>query len=128
MTSDDFNVDTLRALHLALLQPRLIEEKMLRLLRQGRLSKWFSGIGQEAIAVGVGRARRKERRHLGTRYARLEGLEQPVVGAAGDPDLREVGRAHAAGIDTVTVRASRARHRPGSADGPETPPLPVRSG
>ncbi|MGH9119770.1 MAG: alpha-ketoacid dehydrogenase subunit alpha/beta [Acidimicrobiales bacterium] len=36
-----------------LLLPRLIEEKMLRLLRQGRLSKWFSGIGQEAIAVGV---------------------------------------------------------------------------
>jgi 2-oxoisovalerate dehydrogenase E1 component len=33
--------------------PRLVEEKMLRLLRQGRLSKWFSGIGQEAIAVGV---------------------------------------------------------------------------
>jgi 2-oxoisovalerate dehydrogenase E1 component len=36
-----------------LLRPRLIEEKMLRLLRQGRLSKWFSGIGQEAIAVGL---------------------------------------------------------------------------
>jgi 2-oxoisovalerate dehydrogenase E1 component len=41
------------ALYRALLLPRLIEEKMLRLLRQGRLSKWFSGIGQEAIAVGV---------------------------------------------------------------------------
>jgi 2-oxoisovalerate dehydrogenase E1 component len=40
-------------LYRALLLPRLIEEKMLRLLRQGRLSKWFSGIGQEAIAVGV---------------------------------------------------------------------------
>jgi 2-oxoisovalerate dehydrogenase E1 component len=37
----------------ALLLPRLVEEKMLRLLRQGKLSKWFSGIGQEAIAVGV---------------------------------------------------------------------------
>src|SRR5215217_6272735 len=35
-----------------LLWPRLIEEKMLVLLRQGRISKWFSGIGQEAIAVG----------------------------------------------------------------------------
>jgi 2-oxoisovalerate dehydrogenase E1 component len=33
--------------------PRLIEEKMLNLLRQGKISKWFSGIGQEAIAVGV---------------------------------------------------------------------------
>src|SRR5512142_543242 len=42
-----------RGLYRALLLPRLIEEKMLRLLRQGRLSKWFSGIGQEAIAVGV---------------------------------------------------------------------------
>ena len=31
----------------------MIEEKMLLLLRQGRISKWFSGIGQEAIAVGV---------------------------------------------------------------------------
>ncbi|HEX9992816.1 MAG TPA: thiamine pyrophosphate-dependent enzyme [Acidimicrobiales bacterium] len=43
----------LRDLYAALLLPRLIEEKMLRLLRQGRLSKWFSGVGQEAIAVGV---------------------------------------------------------------------------
>jgi 2-oxoisovalerate dehydrogenase E1 component len=45
--------ERLRELHRALLLPRLIEEKMLLLLRQGRLSKWFSGIGQEAIAVGV---------------------------------------------------------------------------
>jgi 2-oxoisovalerate dehydrogenase E1 component len=36
-----------------LLRPRMIEEKMLVLLRQGRISKWFSGIGQEAIAVGA---------------------------------------------------------------------------
>ncbi len=36
----------------ALLLPRMIEEKMLLLLRQGKLSKWFSGIGQEAISVG----------------------------------------------------------------------------
>lgn len=36
-----------------LLLPRMIEEKMLVLLRQGRISKWFSGIGQEAIAVGA---------------------------------------------------------------------------
>ena len=33
--------------------PRMIEEKMLVLLRQGKISKWFSGIGQEAIAVGA---------------------------------------------------------------------------
>lgn len=37
----------------AILWPRLIEEKMLLLLRQGKISKWFSGIGQEAIAVGA---------------------------------------------------------------------------
>jgi 2-oxoisovalerate dehydrogenase E1 component len=43
-------------LYRALVLPRLVEEKMLRLLRQGRLSKWFSGIGQEAIAVGVASA------------------------------------------------------------------------
>lgn len=37
----------------SMLKPRMIEEKMLILLRQGKISKWFSGIGQEAIAVGV---------------------------------------------------------------------------
>lgn len=41
------------ALYEALLLPRVIELKMLKLIRQGRLSKWFSGEGQEAIAVGV---------------------------------------------------------------------------
>lgn len=40
----------------ALLLPRMIEEKMLLLLRQGKIRKWFSGIGQEAISVGVGLA------------------------------------------------------------------------
>jgi 2-oxoisovalerate dehydrogenase E1 component len=40
-------------LYTELLRPRMIEEKMLVLLRQGRISKWFSGIGQEAIAVGA---------------------------------------------------------------------------
>jgi 2-oxoisovalerate dehydrogenase E1 component len=40
-------------LYESLLYPRLIEEKMLVLLRQGRISKWFSGIGQEAISVGA---------------------------------------------------------------------------
>jgi 2-oxoisovalerate dehydrogenase E1 component len=37
----------------SLLLPRMIEEKMLILLRQGKISKWFSGIGQEAISVGA---------------------------------------------------------------------------
>lgn len=39
-----------------MLKPRMIEEKMLILLRQGKISKWFSGIGQEAISVGVAMA------------------------------------------------------------------------
>ena len=43
-----------------MLKPRLIEEKMLILLRQGKISKWFSGIGQEAISVGVTAALKKE--------------------------------------------------------------------
>ncbi|MDX6182924.1 dehydrogenase E1 component subunit alpha/beta [Flavobacterium sp. Fl-77] len=43
----------LLGLYTKLLKPRLIEEKMLILIRQGKVSKWFSGIGQEAIAVGV---------------------------------------------------------------------------
>jgi len=53
---EGFSEDKLRDLYRALLLPRMIEEKMLLLLRQGRLSKWFSGIGQEAIAVGVASA------------------------------------------------------------------------
>ena len=40
-------------LYFNMLKPRLIEEKMLILLRQGKISKWFSGIGQEAVSVGV---------------------------------------------------------------------------
>ncbi len=40
------------ALYRALRLPRAVEDKMLRLIRQNRLSKWFSGYGQEAIAVG----------------------------------------------------------------------------
>lgn len=43
----------LTELYTELARPRMIEEKMLVLLRQGRISKWFSGIGQEAIAVGT---------------------------------------------------------------------------
>lgn len=43
-----------------LLYPRMIEEKMLNLLRQGKISKWFSGIGQEAISVGTVLAMNKE--------------------------------------------------------------------
>ena len=50
----------LKALYESLILPRLIEKKMLILLRQGKISKWFSGIGQEAIAVGVTKALDKD--------------------------------------------------------------------
>ncbi len=49
----DLSPEQLKDLYKALLLPRLVEEKMLVLLRQGKISKWFSGIGQEAISVGV---------------------------------------------------------------------------
>jgi len=49
----DLSDEQLIHLYKNLLWPRLIEEKMLLLLRQGKISKWFSGIGQEAIAVGA---------------------------------------------------------------------------
>ncbi|WP_372637769.1 thiamine pyrophosphate-dependent enzyme, partial [Fodinibius sp.] len=47
-------------LYKSLLLPRRIEERMLKLLRQNKISKWFSGIGQEAIAVGVASALHEE--------------------------------------------------------------------
>lgn len=47
-----FDDNELLAIYHALLKPRLIEEKMLILLRQGKISKWFSGWGQEGISVG----------------------------------------------------------------------------
>lgn len=49
----DLSDEDLVRFYRSLLLPRLIEEKMLVLLRQGKISKWFSGIGQEAIAAGV---------------------------------------------------------------------------
>ena len=48
--------EQLLELYKSILKPRMIEEKMLILLRQGKISKWFSGIGQEAISVGVSSA------------------------------------------------------------------------
>ncbi len=56
----DLSNDVLLSLYYAMLRPRLIEEKMLILLRQGKISKWFSGIGQEAISVGVTAALEKD--------------------------------------------------------------------
>ncbi|MDR6301613.1 alpha-ketoacid dehydrogenase subunit alpha/beta [Mesonia maritima] len=53
LENTDLSSETLKDLYYKMLKPRMIEEKMLILLRQGKISKWFSGIGQEAISVGV---------------------------------------------------------------------------
>src|SRR5688572_3140891 len=52
--------EELISIYQKLLWPRLVEEKMLLLLRQGKISKWFSGIGQEAISVGATMALEKD--------------------------------------------------------------------
>ena len=52
----EYSDEILKSLYEGLLRPRMIEEKMLILLRQGKISKWFSGIGQEAISVGATQA------------------------------------------------------------------------
>src|ERR1035437_7006133 len=64
--------DTLTAIYKGILKPRMIEEKMLLLLRQGKISKWFSGIGQEASSAGAAMALEEDEyilpmhRNLGT--------------------------------------------------------------
>lgn len=69
-------------LYKGILKPRMIEEKMLILLRQGKISKWFSGIGQEAISVGATMALNKEEyilpmhRNLGVFTSRSIPLER----------------------------------------------------
>lgn len=80
------------ALYRALRLPRAIEEKMLRLIRQNRITKWFSGVGQEAIAVGCAWALRDDdwllplHRNLGlwtTRGVPLQPLLRQLLGRAG---------------------------------------------
>ena len=56
----NYTNETLINLYKAILKPRLIEEKMFILLRQNKISKWFSGIGQEAISAGVAMALESE--------------------------------------------------------------------
>jgi 2-oxoisovalerate dehydrogenase E1 component len=55
-----YSDEVLKNLYEAILFPRLIEEKMLILLRQNKISKWFSGIGQEAISVGLTKALKED--------------------------------------------------------------------
>src|SRR4030095_11702632 len=56
----ELNDSDLVHFYVQLLKPRMIEEKMLVLLRQGKIAKWFSGIGQEAISVGTALAMDKD--------------------------------------------------------------------
>jgi 2-oxoisovalerate dehydrogenase E1 component len=105
--------DEMRALYRALLLPRVIEDKMLALLRRGQLSKWFSGVGQEAVSVGLVAALRGDdwilptHRNLGvftgrgfdldTLFRQLLGREGPLTGGRdrtfhfGDLDHHVVG-------------------------------------
>jgi len=55
-----YSNEQLIALYRQILLPRMIEDKMLILLRQNKISKWFSGIGQEAVSVGVTKALQSE--------------------------------------------------------------------
>ncbi len=90
--------ETLIALYKKLLFPRLIEEKMLLLLRQGKISKWFSGIGQEAISVGVTAALQPDEwimplhRNLGVFTGRNMPLHKLIQQWQGSPEGYSKGR------------------------------------
>jgi len=77
-----FEPEQLLSLYRNLLLPRLIEEKMILLLRQGKISKWFSGIGQEATSVGAAMAMKTDEfilpmhRNLGVFTVRQVPLEK----------------------------------------------------
>lgn len=81
-----------------LLLPRMTEEKMLLLLRQGKISKWFSGIGQEAIAVGSTMALDKDEwvmplhRNLGVFTTRQMPLHKLFMQWQGNKDGYSKGR------------------------------------
>jgi len=90
--------EQLLAFYRALVLPRMVEEKMLLLLRQGKVSKWFSGIGQEAIAVGVTLAMQENEwilplhRNLGVFTTRRLPLEKLFRQWQGEPGGFSKGR------------------------------------
>jgi 2-oxoisovalerate dehydrogenase E1 component len=94
----DLTNDQLTDIYRKLLLPRLIEEKMLVLLRQGRISKWFSGIGQEAIAVGAAMALQQDEwimplhRNLGVFTTRNMPLSKLFMQWQGSPEGYSKGR------------------------------------
>src|ERR1700735_1766137 len=85
-------------LYKSIVLPRMIEEKMLVLLRQGRISKWFSGIGQEAIAVGATLAMEADEwilplhRNLGVFTSRQMPLSRLFLQWQGSPEGYSKGR------------------------------------
>src|SRR5579872_4475244 len=94
----DAGNEELIRLYRSILLPRMIEEKMLVLLRQGRISKWFSGIGQEAIAVGATLAMQPEEwilplhRNLGVFTSRGMPLSKLFLQWQGSADGYSKGR------------------------------------
>ena len=90
--------ETLKDLYKKLLFPRMVEEKMLLLLRQGKVSKWFSGIGQEAISVGATYALRPDEwimplhRNLGVFTTRDMPLDELITQWHGDESSYSKGR------------------------------------
>lgn len=97
-TRNDLSEETLIELYKKLLLPRMIEEKMLLLLRQGKISKWFSGIGQEAISVGATFALQPDEwimplhRNLGVFTSRNMPLQKLMKQWQGDEDGYSKGR------------------------------------
>lgn len=94
----DLSDEALVGIYRALVLPRMIEEKMLILLRQGKISKWFSGIGQEAIAVGATLALNADEwimplhRNLGVFTTRRMPLSKLFRQWEGQPDGYSQGR------------------------------------
>ena len=90
--------DELASIYKKLLLPRLIEDKMLVLLRQGKISKWFSGIGQEAISVGCTHALEQDEwimplhRNLGVFTGRNMPLHKLFMQWQGNKDGYSKGR------------------------------------
>ncbi len=100
MQFDKKNISTTELIHFykAILLPRMIEEKMLLLLRQGKISKWFSGIGQEAISVGATLALQQDEwimplhRNLGVFTTRKMPLSKLYMQWQGNKDGYSKGR------------------------------------
>jgi 2-oxoisovalerate dehydrogenase E1 component len=96
--SYDLDNQIYRSLYFQLKYPRLIEEKMLLLIRQGKVSKWFSGIGQEAISVGCSAALNKDEmiftmhRNLGVFTTREVPLKKMMLQWQGKKDGFTKGR------------------------------------